>query len=898
MSLLSKFVAALGLTGILAFAAETVTSEGRVVQFREPAARKYVLQAVPQTSGLSALAARQWTLATLEGQEAQTFELGSRIALDADPGTDLEAVLAGRGLEVSRRIRPGLAILQAASSAAAIDAAEALSQLPGVRSAYPIMRRPVRHRAALAPIPNDPLFSKQWPLENRDANGNSAGPDLNIRAAWPMARGSGVLVAVADDGFQLDHPDLQHQVAEDVSYDFFNDAPGGGPYGPEAEHATPVAGLIAAEAGNEIGIAGVAPRARLASWTIWGISSITDREAFLDDEQTMDMFQFASNRVSVQNHSWGSALLALSPFQSLVDVGISNAVTFGRGGKGVVMIRAGGNSRDELGDSNDEAYSNDPRAIAVAAIRKDGKPCSYSSTGASLLVAAPSGDSTDTDDDGFTEEDPASPNIFTTDRTGDDGLVAGSDENANYTGFNGTSASAPQIAGVVALMLEANPNLTYRDVQQVLLFSARQYDMTDPFLHTNGAGFWVSRNSGFGVPDAAVAINLARAWSNRPPVEEVQVANETDRSITDDSLRLICSAPGLPSNLASIRTLPSQGPHPDDPTSILPLTFVGQANEELTVDLRGKGALIERGISFFYDKIGRAARAGASFAIIFNNTGTTAIQPMGATDHVPIPAVSIGRDDGIALRDWVASHPETTAQLKMSPAVTRLVVTNTLLCEHVGVRLQTTHRSRSDVRVTLVSPMGTRSILQSINADDSIGPADWTYWSTQHFYESSAGEWRVEVSDERNTIPRGSTLPATGFVISVRLIVRGVTMEDKDRDGLDDRWEMNHFGNLLAGPTGDPNGDGLSNAREQILGTDPVLKRAPWAVELTTLGNGQLRLTWSTEPETEYVVESATDLAGPWQAVARIKATQAETERVFPPSEVAAFFRIMRIPPP
>jgi hypothetical protein len=158
---------------------------------------------------------------------------------------------------------------------------------------------------------------------------------------------------------------------------------------------------------------------------------------------------------------------------------------------------------------------------------------------------------------------------------------------------------------------------------------------------------------------------------------------------------------------------------------------------------------------------------------------------MGSTTFVPIPAVSIGKENGDALRDFAIAHPETTAQLQLTPAVYRLKITDTLVCEHVGVRLKTTHSQRSDVRVTLVSPMGTRSILQAINNDNNPGPADWTYWSTHHFYESSAGEWRLEVSDERNTtvltFPTGNNTAATGAVTYAGLTP---LLEARIRDGI------------------------------------------------------------------------------------------------------------------
>lgn len=114
-----------------------------------------------------------------------------------------------------------------------------------------------------------------------------------------------------------------------------------------------------------------------------------------------------------------------------------------------MIVRASGNGREDLINSNDDGFANDPRVIAVGAVRSDGRACSYSSPGACLLVSARSGDP----DDGF-------PNVMTTDRHGSAGFnTTGSGDRADYgfeiTGFNGTSASSPQIAGVAALILGA-----------------------------------------------------------------------------------------------------------------------------------------------------------------------------------------------------------------------------------------------------------------------------------------------------------------------------------------------------------------------------------------------------------------------------------------------------------
>jgi subtilisin-like proprotein convertase family protein len=105
----------------------------------------------------------------------------------------------------------------------------------------------------------------------------------------------------------------------------------------------------------------------------------------------------------------------------------------------------------------------------------------------------------------------------TTDRTGTAGYGSG-----DYTGsFNGTSAAAPMVSGVIALMLEANPNLGYRDIQEILAYSARQTDSLNSGWEINGANNWnggglhVSHEYGFGLVDAHAAVRLAETWQTQ-----------------------------------------------------------------------------------------------------------------------------------------------------------------------------------------------------------------------------------------------------------------------------------------------------------------------------------------------------------------------------------------------
>lgn len=848
---LAGFIGLLGIMGMLHSQEATVQ---RVTVTRPAPTTLWVTNqpgADLSSNGFSLLSAAlpgaegDWLSAFDEGA-GRTVGVSSRLAIKVRPGISLPDLIRFSGLKVERQVDETLAVLAAADVSAAIRVAGTLSVLPGVEACYPLTRRVVRRKEAYATAPDDPRFAEQWHLENRDAQRKRSGPDLNVRAAWAYTRGGSVVVAVGDDGFQLDHPELRLRAEGQPHYNFFSGNANGGPASGSALHATAVAGLIAAESDNHRGVSGVAPQASLLSMVIFG-TSILGSDSIATEDRLFDMFQYASNRVAVQNHSWGSDTPALTGIDALSDAGIENAVSKGRNGKGVVIVRAAGNERENLTNANDDGFASDPRVISVAAVRRDGRACSYSSPGACLLVAAPSGDLLDTDGDGQGDsEDPLAPDVLTTDRTGILGYNSATDESGDYTLFNGTSASSPQIAGVAALILASNPALAVRDVQQILIQSARHFDAADPDLRPNGAGFVFSQNDGFGVPDAGFAVQLAKGWTNRPAVVTASITNTVRADIPDDALRVECQDDGLPEALKSLRTLPTLGLHADEPTEALGLVFVGLATNAITTDLHGKGALIQRGTSFFSDKIRRAADAGAAFAVIYNNVGTTEIQPMGGTTFVPIPAVSISKQSGEALRDYVAAHPSLRARIRLTPAVYRFEVHPTLLCEHVGVRLKTTHTSRADLRITLISPLGTRSVLQAINIDSNGGPKDWTYWTTRNFFEPSVGTWSLEVSDERATTVRSgrTSVPATGSVTYAELRIRGVGIEDTDGDGLDDRWERAWFGDLRQGPRDDPDGDGFSNAREQLLGTNPVSLMSEFRVAAQPLEDGWLRLSW------------------------------------------------------
>jgi hypothetical protein len=264
------------------------------------------------------------------------------------------------------------------------------------------------------------------------------------------------------------------------------------------------------------------------------------------------------------------------------------------------------------------------------------------------------------------------------------------------------------------------------------------------------------------------------------------------------------------------------------------------------------------------------------------------------TEFVPVPAVLIGHATAAALQGVFQTNAYARARLRLHSADIPFDVETSLLCEQVGVRLRLEHPVRGDLRITLRSPAGTRSVLAHLNDDTNAASADWTYWSTHHFYESSAGRWTLSVSDE--------ALGATGLVRSATLLVRGVQILDADRDGLDDTWERAAFGHLGFGPKDDPDGDGFSNAREQVMHTDPTRDERPFRVDLgawSLFGARRVRLSWPSVPGTVYNVAATTNLHQPLLPLTNAPGRLWETDFYgSSPDLPQNFFRVMALPAP
>lgn len=831
-------------------------------QFREPRTVRYTTDSSP--FGLQGADAPSIEVYP-ENNPEYRMELTKRVVVRCRKAGQVVSVMARSPLIQSRQIDDRTFVYEAPDAWTAAGESARLAALDEVEVCTPVFRRPGSLNGAYAPRSNDPRMPDQWHLENRDAKGESLGADINIRAAWPYAKGEGINVGVVDIGVELAHPDLQSRTTGNLHHNFYWGDNDGNPKS-SVFHGTSVAGLITAETSNGIGLAGAAPLAKVVSMVIFNNSSQAT------DEQFAQMFNYATDQIQVQNHSWGPLNYAFAEPSFLETIAISDAVTLGRDGRGVVMVRAGGNWRSILRNVNDDAYASSPDAIAVAAADANGKVSNFSNRGACLLVGAPGN------------------GLKTASLTG----LGGYNES-----FSGTSGSAPLVSGIVALMLSANTNLNLRDVEHVLVQSARHVYFADPAIQTNGAGLLTSDNVGFGIPDAGVAVKLAQTWSNLPPRMRKTYSQVTGVAIPEMATRLEISGPNVPANLISIQAYPTDdGPRVEGPMGGLPLVEVGYATNAIAVDLTGKGALIERGPGRdstnatlrFTSKIARAVEAGAKFVVFFSDSNVVEELRMDVDDFSPIPAIFINREFGLALKDYLTQEPSATARPAIAPAILSFNVPDTMVCEHVGIKLTTDHPLRSDLRITLTSPSGTVSVLQAVNFDATPGPVGWTYYTTQCFYEASKGIWKVQMSDEL----RGST----GLLTEAELIINGISITDSDADGLDDNWELAKFGDLNQGPKDDPDGDGWQNSREQIRGTNPTVNDEVFALDVSPWNTNFMRLSWAGVAGKTYTAKKFTGTAFTPTTLTNITGKFPVTELFLPYTNTTSGFIFLQRPAP
>lgn len=391
---------------------------------------------------------------------------------------------------------------------------------------------------------NDPLFADQWHLKNTGQGGGTAGEDVNVEPVWNRGLlGQGIRIHVVDDGLEQEHEDLTTNVLAGNGWNYFHPdngcqpptcTPNGlgptdpsptdlSPTGPN-NHGTAVAG-VAGASGNNVGGRGAAPRASLVGYNLIGGNVQPLSDSF--DKAAAEAMTRDAKDVHINTNSWGYK----NNRGFLIDSGprwkaaVQSGVEVGRGGRGTIYLFAAGNEGDiqGLGDpqnSNYDGYARNRHVMAICAVDARGKKATYSQSGANLWVCAPSNAGGSV----------ALPAITTTDRMGTVGYA-----NGNYTNsFGGTSSATPLAAGITALVLQANPNLGWRDVRLILAETARKNDPTDPDwqdmgINTVGGKYHHNQKYGFGVVNADAAVQRAATWTNvgpqKPPVVKIGTPN-------------------------------------------------------------------------------------------------------------------------------------------------------------------------------------------------------------------------------------------------------------------------------------------------------------------------------------------------------------------------------------
>ena len=455
------------------------------------------------------------------------------VAVKLAPGQQVEVFAMLKSRKAKAVYPGGWGVIQAASIQEAEHLASLWRSTPGVVLAA--VNR-LAHVQTASFVPDDTYFAynstlgsrSQWYLANTsNIGGNNI--DARLTPAWNSDwTGEGIKIGIIDDGFDIDHEDLADSYDSTGSYDFYGiDSDPSASFSDET-HGTAVAGVAAARGGNGIGVTGAAPRATFSGHKV--------RFQIVDDATLAAATEFKATtsqgvHLDIKNHSYSATFTYL-------DQPLRAAAFESTAAAGVINVAAAGNSRNfETQDSTKLAMQNSPHVITVAALGAAGIHSGYSSFGACVTVAAPS-------------SGPASllgtvASITTTDREGDSGYNASGDtenlDDRNYTaGFGGTSSSSPLVAGVLALVKQAQPNLDARFAKHLL---ARHSDLVDPSnpaqlgeegWQTNAAGIKFNPSYGFGLINAGQLTTSAQAYLGVTPLITTFSGTEfSDRSIPD-----------------------------------------------------------------------------------------------------------------------------------------------------------------------------------------------------------------------------------------------------------------------------------------------------------------------------------------------------------------------------
>ncbi|KAM6033397.1 neuroendocrine convertase 1 [Chlamydotis macqueenii] len=351
---------------------------------------------------------------------------------------------------------------------------------------------------------NDPMWNQQWYLQDTRMTPSLPKLDLHVIPVWQKGiTGKGVVITVLDDGLEWNHTDIYVNYDPQASYDFNdNDHDPFPRYDPtnENKHGTRCAGEIAMQANNRKCGVGVAYNSK--------VGGIRMLDGIVTDAIEASSIGFNPEHVDIYSASWGpndDGKTVEGPGR-LAQKAFEYGIKEGRNGKGSIFVWASGNGGRQGDNCDCDGYTDSIYTISISSASQQGLSPWYAEKCSSTLATAySSGDYTD------------------------QRITSADLHNECTETHTGTSASAPLAAGIFALALEANPNLTWRDMQHLVVWTS-EYDPLagNPGWKKNGAGLMVNSRFGFGLLNANALVDLAdpSRWKGVPEKRECIVKDK------------------------------------------------------------------------------------------------------------------------------------------------------------------------------------------------------------------------------------------------------------------------------------------------------------------------------------------------------------------------------------